>query len=123
MRSNPASRRAEQKFLTAGMDPRNQARRLSPDHSARRQARAAVTRNGHDWSDRYPLIVGGALQTATRSFVIDGEAVLLGSMVDRISTVCIRAGHQAMRCNVRMAFVLWGSLNGELAASCGLDES
>src|SRR3981081_4146335 len=41
------------------------------------------TRNGHDWTDRYPLIVEAALKNRTRSFVIDGEAVLLG--VDGIS--------------------------------------
>ena len=36
------------------------------------------TRNGHDWSDRYPLISEAALRNRTSSFVIDGEAVLLG---------------------------------------------
>lgn len=41
------------------------------------------TRNGHDWTDRYPLIVEAALRNRTSSFVIDGEAVLLG--VDGIS--------------------------------------
>jgi bifunctional non-homologous end joining protein LigD len=41
------------------------------------------TRNGHDWTDRYPLIVEAALKNRTTSFVIDGEAVLLG--VDGIS--------------------------------------
>ena len=41
------------------------------------------TRNGHDWTDRYPLIVGAALRNRTGSFVIDGEAVLLG--VDGVS--------------------------------------
>jgi bifunctional non-homologous end joining protein LigD len=41
------------------------------------------TRNGHDWTDRYPLIVEAALRIRTGSFVIDGEAVLLG--VDGIS--------------------------------------
>ena len=39
------------------------------------------TRNGHDFSDRYPLISEAALRN--RSFVIDGEAVLLG--VDEVS--------------------------------------
>ena len=34
------------------------------------------TRNGHDWSDRFPLITEAALRNS--SFVIDGEAVLLG---------------------------------------------
>jgi ATP-dependent DNA ligase len=41
------------------------------------------TRNGYDWSDRYPLIVEAALRNRATSFVIDGEAVLLG--VDGIS--------------------------------------
>jgi bifunctional non-homologous end joining protein LigD len=36
------------------------------------------TRNGYDWSDRYPLIVEAALRNRATSFVIDGEAVLLG---------------------------------------------
>ncbi len=36
------------------------------------------TRNGHDWTDRYPLIVEAALKNRTSKFVIDGEAVLLG---------------------------------------------
>ena len=36
------------------------------------------TRNGHDWSDRYPRIIEAALRNRNRSFVIDGEAVLLG---------------------------------------------
>ena len=36
------------------------------------------TRNGHGWSDRYPLITEAALRIRASSFVIDGEAVLLG---------------------------------------------
>jgi bifunctional non-homologous end joining protein LigD len=41
------------------------------------------TRNGHDWSGRYPLITEAALHNRNSSFVLDGEAVLLG--VDGIS--------------------------------------
>ena len=41
------------------------------------------TRNGHDWAERYPLIVEAALRHRAASFVIDGEAVLLG--VDGVS--------------------------------------
>ena len=41
------------------------------------------TRGGHDWSDHYPLIVEAALRNRATSFVIDGEAVLLG--VDGVS--------------------------------------
>jgi ATP-dependent DNA ligase len=36
------------------------------------------TRNGHDWTERYPLIVEAALRNRISHFVIDGEAVLLG---------------------------------------------
>src|SRR6187431_155039 len=42
-----------------------------------------LTRNGHDWGGRYPLITEAALRNRNSSFVIDGEAVLLG--VDGIS--------------------------------------
>jgi bifunctional non-homologous end joining protein LigD len=38
-----------------------------------------LTRNGYDWSERYPLIVEAALRPRKSSFVIDGEAVVLGS--------------------------------------------
>ena len=41
------------------------------------------TRNGHDWSDRFPLITEAALRNRNSSFVLDGEAVLLG--VDGVS--------------------------------------
>ena len=35
------------------------------------------TRNGYDWSGRFPLIVEAALRNRNRSFVTDGEAVPL----------------------------------------------
>jgi ATP-dependent DNA ligase len=41
------------------------------------------TRNGHDWTKRYPWIAESALKNRTRQFVIDGEAVVLG--VDGVS--------------------------------------
>jgi bifunctional non-homologous end joining protein LigD len=37
-----------------------------------------LTRRGYDWSDRYPLITQTALRLRKTSFVIDGEAVVLG---------------------------------------------
>ena len=37
-----------------------------------------ITRNGYDWTDRYPWIVESALKNRTKQFVIDGEAVILG---------------------------------------------
>jgi bifunctional non-homologous end joining protein LigD len=59
---------------------RNKARRLPPDCPAGGQARAAVDApRGYDWSDRYPLIVQAALRLRKSSFVIDGEAVVLGA--------------------------------------------
>jgi bifunctional non-homologous end joining protein LigD len=36
------------------------------------------TRNGHDWTNHYPLIVEAALRIRIGSFVLDVEAVLLG---------------------------------------------
>ena len=41
------------------------------------------SRNGHDWTARYPLIVEAALRNRQTSFVVDGEAVLLG--IDGVS--------------------------------------
>src|SRR2546423_2290112 len=38
-----------------------------------------LTRRGYDWSDRYPLITQAALRLRKTSFVIDGEAVVLGT--------------------------------------------
>jgi bifunctional non-homologous end joining protein LigD len=34
-----------------------------------------LTRNGHDWTDRFPLIAEAAGMLRARSFLIDGEAV------------------------------------------------
>ena len=36
------------------------------------------TRNGHDWTDRFPAIVDVARSLKATSFLIDGEAVILG---------------------------------------------
>jgi bifunctional non-homologous end joining protein LigD len=42
-----------------------------------------ITRNGYDWTKRYPWIVESALKNRVKQFVIDGEAVILG--VDGLS--------------------------------------
>src|SRR5262244_2556839 len=34
-----------------------------------------MTRNGHDWTDRFPLIFEAAGALQVRSFLLDGEAV------------------------------------------------
>ena len=36
------------------------------------------TRNGHDWTDRFPSIAEAALHIKANSFLIDGEAIILG---------------------------------------------
>jgi ATP-dependent DNA ligase len=43
------------------------------------------TRNGHDWTERYPLIVEAARRIRVSAFVLDGEAVLLGGADGRSS--------------------------------------
>jgi bifunctional non-homologous end joining protein LigD len=42
-----------------------------------------LTKNGHDWTGRFPWIAESALKNRQKRFVIDGEAVVLG--VDGIS--------------------------------------
>jgi len=42
-----------------------------------------ITRNGYDWTKRYPWIAESALKNRQKQFVIDGEAVILG--VDGVS--------------------------------------
>jgi len=42
-----------------------------------------ITRNGHDWTKRFPWIVEAALKNREQQFIIDGEAVVLG--VDGVS--------------------------------------
>jgi hypothetical protein len=37
-----------------------------------------ITRNGYDWTKRYPWIVEAALKNRMKHFVIDGEAVIFG---------------------------------------------
>lgn len=43
-----------------------------------------MTKNGHDWTDRYPWIVEAARRIRSKQFVLDGEAVILG--VDGVSS-------------------------------------
>ena len=37
-----------------------------------------LTKNGHDWTIRFPWIVEAALKNRRKQFVIDGRAVILG---------------------------------------------
>src|SRR5436190_11939880 len=43
-----------------------------------RRGSKMVSRRGYNLSDRYPLIIEAALRLLKTSFVIDGEAVVLG---------------------------------------------
>jgi len=58
-------------------------RTLHSDPGHHGQRVRLFTRNGHDWSGRFPLITEAALRHRCSSFVVDGEAVLIG--VDGIS--------------------------------------
>ena len=60
------------------MASRSQNGWLPLTDSAGGQIRPPVGPQGHDWSDRYPLIREAALRNRQTSFVVDGEAVLLG---------------------------------------------
>jgi bifunctional non-homologous end joining protein LigD len=37
---------------------------------------SAYTRNGHDWSDRYPGIIAAARRLPCRSAILDGEVIV-----------------------------------------------
>ena len=73
------------------------------------------TRNGHDWSSRYPRIVEAALRNRNSSFVIDGEAVLLG--VDGVSDF---NGLHSRKHNAEVEFYAFDILvsDGEDVADC-----
>src|SRR6516225_7069464 len=47
-----------------------------------------LTRNGHDWTARFPLIFEAAGALQVRSFLLDGEAVACDSDGRRCSTGC-----------------------------------
>jgi bifunctional non-homologous end joining protein LigD len=51
-----------------------------------------LTRNGYDWTGRFPRIVKAAEALGARSFLIDGEAVLVTATGCRYSTGCAIGG-------------------------------
>jgi bifunctional non-homologous end joining protein LigD len=83
LRLNRASRRAAPKPGRADWihEIKHDGNRLIVQREGKRVR--LFTRNGYDWTNRYPFIVEAALRNRTTHFVIDGEAVLLG--VDGIS--------------------------------------
>src|SRR5438093_11417771 len=50
-----------------------------------------LSRNGTDWTKRYPWIAEAALKNRQKHFVIDGEAVCSVSTASPTSTRCIPA--------------------------------
>jgi hypothetical protein len=50
---------------------------LSRDAHPRTGSRAADQQGGHDWAERFPLIVTAALKLRPKRFVLDGEVVVL----------------------------------------------
>jgi ATP-dependent DNA ligase len=65
------------------------------------------TRNGHDWSDRYPLIAEAALRLRSNSFVLDGEADFVraagGPALRRRSGCCWNGANYATTMVVKSA--------------------
>jgi hypothetical protein len=57
--------------------------RIPAARGAQRRPGTAASKNGLDWTKRYPWIVETARKTKKKQFILDGEAVVLG--VDRIS--------------------------------------
>ena len=60
---------------TGAIGLRDQTRRLSADGAHDDAGVRLLTRNGHDWSARFPLILEAAGLLRARSCLIDGEAV------------------------------------------------
>jgi bifunctional non-homologous end joining protein LigD len=73
----PVFRAAEPRSLPA---PIGSTRSSSDRFTVHREGKRVrlFTRNGHDWTHRYSLTVEAARRIRIGSFVLDGEAVLLG---------------------------------------------
>jgi ATP-dependent DNA ligase len=57
------------------LDSRNQARWIPHSGAARGVSRKADSRNGYDFSERFPLIVAAIEALPVRSCALDGEAI------------------------------------------------
>ncbi|MGB6344017.1 MAG: hypothetical protein WBG15_14985, partial [Xanthobacteraceae bacterium] len=81
---------------TAGrveLDSRDQARRL-PDHGPARCRRVRLfTRNGHDFTARFPFAAAAVAALPGRSFVIDGEAIVTDDKGLAVFDLVRRARH------------------------------
>jgi bifunctional non-homologous end joining protein LigD len=68
------------------------------------------TRNGYDWTDRYPTIAAAASKLLAKSFTLDGEAVVCGA--DGVAMFDAIHRHGKVREAILQAFDLL-ELNGE----------
>ena len=59
-----------------GLDLRNQTDGYRCQVLLERGEARVLTRNGHDWTDRYPSIVSAAVDLSCKSAIIDGEAIV-----------------------------------------------
>jgi bifunctional non-homologous end joining protein LigD len=57
-----------------------------------------LTRNGHDWADRYPLIVEAVNTLKCRSCLIDGEVVVRD--YTGLAVLCLRRCHSGSGCGL-----------------------
>jgi bifunctional non-homologous end joining protein LigD len=69
------------------------------------------TRNGYDWTERYPAIAAAASKLLAKSFTLDGEAVVCGA--DRVAVFDALHRHGKVREAILQAFDLL-ELNGGL---------
>ncbi|WP_346659355.1 hypothetical protein [Bradyrhizobium sp. 164] len=77
------------------------------------------SRNGTDWTRRYPWVAEAALKNRQKHFVVDGEAVILG--VDGVSdlTRCTVASTSTRFSSTLSTFSLWkGMISGSSRCTC-----
>jgi ATP-dependent DNA ligase len=63
-----------------------------------------ITRNGHDWTERYPLVVEAVNHLKVRSCLIDGEAVCCDDRALTIFKVLCSPRYQPASHEVNVAF-------------------
>src|SRR5215472_4279670 len=72
-----------------------------------------LTRNGHDWAPRYPLIVEAVDRLKVRSCLIDGEAVACDENGSRCSNGCGASRRASMSSSTPSTSLSW------MAKTCG----
>ena len=60
----------------AGLDSRDQARRLPHPRRTRCEGGTLHTRRGYDFADRFPLAAAAIAKLSVKSCLIDGEAIV-----------------------------------------------